>query len=150
MLGPLSIPQIPPGSPPSVALSTFGAANGCFTSAPDAYSNITLTKVKKQDPGPDPVLNQDYSIDIVGPEEPDPDLDHRGAGEREPDYTLRFDWAKGGLCGIPPAGNYSGHCITVEVVEVQDRRDARAAGRPIPTSGPSSSAIERSRAHVCP
>ncbi len=117
--GVLPIPQIPPGSPPTVPLSTFGTGNGCFTSAPDAYSNISLTKVKKQDPGPDPVLNQDYSIDMSDPKNPTLTWITSGPANESQNYTLKFDWAKGGLCGIPPAGNSSGHCITVEVVEVK-------------------------------
>ena len=117
--GPLSIPQIPPSSPPTVPLSTFGAGNGCFTSAPDAYSNITLTKVKKNDPGQDPVLNQDYSIDMSDPKNPTLTWITAGQANENQNYTLSFNWAKGGLCGIPPSGNSSGHCITVEVVEVK-------------------------------
>jgi Flp pilus assembly protein TadG len=116
---PLTIPQIPPGSPPAVTLSTFGSGNGCFTTAPDAYTNITLTKVKKQDPGPDPVLNQDYTIDASDPKNPVVTWVTSGPANENQTYTLSFDWQKGGQCGIPPSGNNSGHCLIVEVVDVQ-------------------------------
>jgi Flp pilus assembly protein TadG len=115
---PLSIPQIPPGTPPSFNLSTFGSANGCFTGAPDSFSNITLTKVKKQDPGPDPTVNQDYTINSSDPKNPILTWLTGGPANENQTYTLSFDWDKGGACGISP-GNNSGHCLIVEVVDVQ-------------------------------
>jgi Flp pilus assembly protein TadG len=104
------------GSPPtSVNLDQFGALNACFTSAPDViYTPITVQKAGGG--GPQPVEGVDWSYDsgtrtvtwIPG-----------GPANEGQNYTIKFDWAKGGLCGVPPAGNSSGHCITVQVVEVK-------------------------------
>jgi Flp pilus assembly protein TadG len=114
---PLAVPQTAPF--PSVNLSTFGAANGCYTSAPDAFSNISLTKVKNQDPGSDPVLNQDYTVNTSDPKNPILTWLPGGPANEKQTYTLSFDWQKGGACGIPPSGNNSGHCLIIKVTDVQ-------------------------------
>jgi Flp pilus assembly protein TadG len=104
------------GSPPtSVNLDSLGITNACFSTAPDVvYTPITIQKAGGG--GPQPVENRDWSYSAATrtvtwiP---------RGPAQEGQNYTIKFDWAKGGLCGVPPAGNASGHCITVEVVKVK-------------------------------
>ena len=104
-----------------VTLSTFGSANGCFTGAPDAYTNITLTKVKKQDPGPDPALNQDYTIDASDPKNPVVTWVTSGPANENQTYTLSFDWQKGGRVRDSALGQQLGPLL--------DRRGRRRADR---------------------
>jgi Flp pilus assembly protein TadG len=102
-------------SPTSLNLDAFGLLNACFTSAPDVIST-PITVQKAGGGGPQPVEGLDWSYDsgtrtltwIPG-----------GPANEGQNYTVKFDWAKGGLCGVPPSGNSSGHCITVEVVKVK-------------------------------
>jgi Flp pilus assembly protein TadG len=104
------------GSPPtSVNLDSFGILHACFSTAPDVIKT-PISIQKAGGGGPQPVENVDWSYNagtrtvtwIPG-----------GPANEGQNYTIKFDWAKGGLCGVPPAGNSSGHCITVEVVKVK-------------------------------
>ena len=107
--------QMVASPPTNVNLDTFGLANNCFTSAPDVIST-PITIQRAGGGGAQPVEGTDWSYDAAtrtvtwipaGP-----------ANENQ-NYTIKFNWAKGGICGVPPAGNASGHCITVEVVKVK-------------------------------
>ncbi len=105
----------------TVSLSTFGIANGCFTAAPSTYSNVSLTKNKNNQPGPQPVIcpgpagpTCDFMVNSTG------QLTWNASGpaaENQP-YDISFAWVLNGPCGAAPQGN-SGHCMVVEVVDVQ-------------------------------
>jgi hypothetical protein len=85
-------------------LVTFGMFVGCFASPPDTISNVGIKNA---------TLNTDYTVDYSNPAnpivtwlKPPPDKD----------YTVEFNWATAGPCGIPPPNN-SGHCLLVQVME---------------------------------
>ena len=42
----------------------------CPASAPDLISNVAVGKVKKNDPGPAPVVGTDYTVDLPEPIRP--------------------------------------------------------------------------------
>jgi hypothetical protein len=116
----------------TVSLSAFGTSNACFTSAPSAYSNVTVTKNKSSQPGPQPVIcpggatvTCDFTVDTSGL------LTWNAAGpaaENQP-YDIGFDWVLYGPCG-PAPGNNSGHCMIVEVVDVQVGGGGPGSGDP--------------------
>jgi Flp pilus assembly protein TadG len=105
----------------TVSLSAFGISNGCFTTAPSAYSNVKVTKKQNGQPGPQPVFcpgaataTCDYTVSTSGL------LTWNAAGpaaENQP-YDIAFDWVLYGPCG-PAPGNNSGHCMVVQVTNVQ-------------------------------
>jgi hypothetical protein len=113
-------PRQMPGASNPFSVLTFGTLNGCFAAAPDSITNVTITKLKNNDPGPQPVLGQDYTVDYSNPKDPSVTWITSGPAGPEPQsYNVSFDWQIGGQCGIPPSGNNSGHCLIVEVVNVQ-------------------------------
>ena len=91
----------------------------CPSSAPDLISNVAVGKVKKNDPGPAPVLGTDYVVDYTNPSDPSITWLPSGPANENQDYKVTFDWSTTGKCGVPPSGNNSGHCMILQPVEVQ-------------------------------
>jgi hypothetical protein len=117
------------------ALDAEGISAGCFTSAPDAITTITVEKDRNNQPGPQPVqcpgltgtstCDWTYNPDtrIVTWYGPGPAADNQN-------YRIRFGYQFGGECGVPPSGNNSGHCLIVEVVDVQVGGSGPGGGDP--------------------
>ena len=106
---------------PFAVYSGFEASqpSPCPSSAPDQISNVVIDKVKKNDPGPAPVLGTDYLVDYTNPGDPVVTWIASGPANENQNYAVWFDWSINGKCGIPPAGNNSGHCMILQPVEVQ-------------------------------
>ncbi len=90
----------------------------CPSSAPDQITNVAVGKVKRNDPGPAPVLGTDYTVD-TNPSDPSITWIALGPANENQDYKVTFDWSTTGKCGVPPSGNNSGHCVILQPVEVQ-------------------------------
>jgi Flp pilus assembly protein TadG len=116
------------------ALVSNGGSSSCPTGAPDSVtSGPTITKVQNSAPGPQPqgcvsvpAAGCDYSYangfitwSRSGPanEGPDP-------------FRITFSWQNDGVCGIPPAGNNSGHCLILQPVDVQVGGGGPGTGSP--------------------
>jgi Flp pilus assembly protein TadG len=113
-------------------LDALGIADGCFTAAPQVVSNVDVAKAGG--PGPQPVectglptpscdwtyddANRLLTWNAGGP-----------AGENR-NYDITWQWQNQGPCGIPPSGNNSGHCLVVEVVDVQIGGSGPGGGDP--------------------
>jgi hypothetical protein len=105
----------------TIMLDAFGTTNGCFTTSPSSYSNVSVTKDRNNQPGPQPVgclgvagPTCDFTVSQTG------QLTWNASGpaaENQP-YDISFQWVLNGPCGAAPQGN-SGHCMVVQVVEVQ-------------------------------
>jgi hypothetical protein len=97
------------------SLATFGISNGCFSSTPNTFSNVQIKRgstTAVQCPGG--FTNScDYTVDSAG------NFAWNAAGPSpEQDYRVSFHWEIFGPCGQAPPSN-SGHCMVVEVVDVQ-------------------------------
>jgi Flp pilus assembly protein TadG len=120
--GTCAAPRQMPGPNNPFSLVTFGmsASPACFTAAPDVISNITITKDKNSDPGPQPQLNVDYTVNTSNPADPWITwIAPGGKYANNQTFKVSFDWSKAGECGVPPAGNNSGHCLILQPVEVR-------------------------------
>jgi hypothetical protein len=113
-------PRQMPGPNNPFSLEIFGQSAGCFASPPDSISNISIVKDKNNDPGPQPQINVDYTVDTSNPADPVVTW-IAPIGKYQPNQTFKvsFDWMFGGACGVPPANNASGHCMILQPVEVQ-------------------------------
>jgi Flp pilus assembly protein TadG len=124
--GTCSAPRAMPGPNNPFSLVTFGQSvtpTPCFTTPPDAVTNISITKQKNNDPGPQPQLNVDYTVDPTTPGGPfvqwiAPPSEGYQPGQI---FNVSFNWSQGGQCGgaAVAAGNNSGHCLVLQPVEVK-------------------------------
>jgi len=128
-------PRIMPGANNGVFdLNTFGTFNGCFTTSPDTISNVTIDR-SSGTPQPSPVQcptlvfanNCDWTYDatskIIS-------WNVNGPAQDNASFDVKFNWQTGGACGIPPAGNNSGHCLILQPVEVQVGGSGAGTGSP--------------------
>ena len=71
---------------PFTVYSMFEATqpSPCPASAPDLISNVAVGKVKRNDPGPAPVLGTDYTVTYPNPSRPLHHVASERAGQREP------------------------------------------------------------------
>lgn len=107
-------------------LDSYGVAEGCFSSPPDQIIPSSVTVSKAGGPGSQPLEDVDWRYDEATRE-----ITWLPAGPaaEDADYTIGFDFAVGGQCGVPP-NNQSGHCIIVELAEIQIHPGGPGQGAP--------------------
>jgi Flp pilus assembly protein TadG len=125
--------RVMPGVSPAFSLDTFGIFNGCFSTPPDVVSNIQIRRGPGT-PNPQPVQcatvalpSCDWTYDQATRT-----VTWNSAGPARDNATFRvsFDWQVGGACGVPPAGNNSGHCLILQPVEVRIGGSQPGTGSP--------------------
>ncbi len=136
--GTCSKQRMMPGPNNPFSLDTFGMDSvsfppSCFTSRPDAISNIQIRRASGT-PNPQPVQcavvplpSCDWTYDaatrmvtwnVAGPAKDDAN------------FTVSFDWQTAGACGVPPGVNNSGHCLILQPVELRIGGIAPGGGNP--------------------
>jgi Flp pilus assembly protein TadG len=134
--GPITRPF--PGALGSYNLDQLGIAQGCFTTAPDAIdgSSVTVTRASgtpRPDPrrGPDgPTCTGTTHDWCYDPPTRTIRWNTAGPAADNRNYEIRFQYRNDGPCGTPPAGNNSGHCLVVEVVDVRIGGTGAGGGDP--------------------
>jgi hypothetical protein len=114
-----------PASSP-LNLDTFGITQGCFASAPDSIVDASVSVRRTSGPASQRGIRGPNGTTCVGttfdycydPATRTVLWNNAGPAPENQNYQVSFDWSNDGVCGIPPSGNNSGHCLVVEFVDI--------------------------------